>query len=206
MSSKRLALHKLIVTTHGSLHHQLKVVVLLDREGKTRQRDECITGTALEPRIARQDVSVVVLFTTMELMRRIHQAMEEIITWRTLIYFFFKEFLQATGLDFRSRGSKDDSLTLLDTHLEISWHIEVFIRSITSLLLLRIFHATIPIWAEFKLVLLRELHIEIWIASIHASLDSVVYSRIVTRCSGILMCKLADATESQEWTETKCSG
>ena len=182
MNRKRLALHKLIVTTHGSLHHQLKVVVLLDRESKTRQRDECITGTALEPRIARQDVSVVVLFTTMELMRRIHQTMEEIITWRTLIYFFFKEFLQATGLDFRSRGSKDDSLTLLDTHLEISWHIEVFIRSITSFLLLRIFYAAIPIRAEFKLVLLRELHIEVWIASIHASLDSVIYTRIVTRC------------------------
>ena len=30
MSGKRLTLHKLIVSAHSCLHHQLKVVVLLD--------------------------------------------------------------------------------------------------------------------------------------------------------------------------------
>ena len=181
MSGKRLTLHKLIVSAHGSLHDQLKVIVLPNRERKTRKRNECITGTALEPWITGKDIAVIILLTTMELMSSIDQTMEEVVARRTLVNLCVKKFLQATGLDFRSSCRKDDSLALLDTHFEISWNIEVFIRSITSLLLLWIFYSTIPVWAEFKLVLLRELHIKVWITSIHASLDSVVYSRIVTR-------------------------
>ena len=136
----------------------------------------------------------------------IHQAMEEIIARCTFIHLFIKEFLQAGSLDFRCSCSKDDRLAFLDIHLEISWHIEVFIRSITSLLLLRVFHPTIPIWAEFKLVLLGELHIEIRITCIHTGLDAMIYLRIITRCGSILMSKLTDTAESQKRTETKgCS-
>ena len=71
MNADRLAFHKLVVSLHGSLHHQFEVVILLDREGETRKSDECIAGSTLKPRVTSQDIAIIVLFTTMELMSRI---------------------------------------------------------------------------------------------------------------------------------------
>ena len=100
MNTDRLAFHKLVISLHGSLHHQFEVVIFLDREGETRKSDECIAGTALEPRVTCQDITVIVLFTTMELMSRIDQTVEEIVTRRALIHFLVEELLQADRLDF----------------------------------------------------------------------------------------------------------
>ena len=110
----RFAFHKLIVALYGGLHHEFEVVVLIYGEGQAWQCDECITGTALEPRISCQDIAVVILLTAMELVSRIDKAVEEVVARRTLIYLLVEETLQCTGLDFRCGGSEDNALALLD--------------------------------------------------------------------------------------------
>ena len=100
MHTDRFTFHKLVVTFHRSLHHQFEVVILLDREGETRKSNKCIAGSTLKPRVTSQDITVIVLFTTMELMSCIDQTVEEIVTRRTLIHFLVEELLQADRLDF----------------------------------------------------------------------------------------------------------
>ena len=63
-----LTLHKITKFTPGSFHHQLEVVLLLDREGQTRQCDESIAGTTLKPWKASQQIALVITFTLVELM------------------------------------------------------------------------------------------------------------------------------------------
>ena len=170
-----LSFHEFLISLHGSLHHQFKVVIFLYREGKTRQRDKCISRTALEPRITSQNVSVIIFLTTVELMGSIDKTMEEIVTRGSFCHFLIKKFLQCTGLDFRCRCSKDYALTFLDWHLKITRYIKVLIGSIATLLLLRILHTTIPVWGKNKLILLGELHIKVWITCIHTSLDTIIH-------------------------------
>ena len=136
-------------------------------------------------------------------MGSIDKTMEEIVTRGSFCHFLIKEFLQCTGLDFRCRCSKNYALTLLDWHVEITRYIEILIGSIATLLLLRILHATIPVWGKNKLILLGELHIKVWITCIHTSLDTIIHCRILTGCCSILMGKLTHASECQEWTETQ---
>ena len=180
MYGDRLALHELVITLHSGLHHQLEVIVFLDGECQTRQRDERVAGTALEPRITGNDVSVVVAFATMELMGSIDQTMEEIIAWRTLIHFLVEECLQTARFDFGCGSGKDDGLTLLDVHLEIAGNIEVLIGSIAALLLLGILHTTIPVGLEDEIILLGELHEQVGITGIHTCLDAIVDLSIIS--------------------------
>ena len=76
---ERLACHELVECAHGCLHYELEVVFLLDRERKTRQRDECVACAALEPRIAGEYVSLVFLCAVVELVRCVDEAVEEIV-------------------------------------------------------------------------------------------------------------------------------
>ena len=76
---ERLACHELVECAHGCLHYKLKVVFLLDRERKTRQRDECVACAALEPRIAGEDVSLVFLCAVVELVRCVDETVEEVV-------------------------------------------------------------------------------------------------------------------------------
>ena len=138
---KRLALHKLVETARSCLHNKLEIVFLLNRECKTRQCDECIACTALEPRIAGKKIAFVLTCTVVELMSCINKTMEEVVARRTLVYFLIEETLQATSLAGRCRCGEHDSLALLDVHLEIARHIKVLVRSIATLLLLRILNA-----------------------------------------------------------------
>ena len=132
-----------------------------------------------------------------------HQAMIEVITGHAVSHLFVEELLQCTGLGSRRRSGEDDTLTLLDIHLEVARNIQVFVRGIATLLLLRILHTTIPVRLENELVLLRELHEQVGIAGIHTGLDTIFYLMILTAGRRILMRKLADRAESKERTETQ---
>ena len=180
--AQRVTFHKLAQTTFRRVHHQLKIVGLINCQCQPRQRDKCITGTALEPRIASQQITGIICLTVMELMGSRYQTVIEIITRHTQIQFFLEHTLQRTRFHLRRRSCEDNGLTLLDRHLEITRYIKILIRSIATLLLLRIFYATIPVGLEDKLIFLIELHEQIGIALVHTCLDTVVNQLIITAC------------------------
>ena len=112
--------------------------------------------------------------------------------------------LQAARLALRCSSREHYALAFLDIHLEIARHIEIFVRSVSTLLLLKIFYATISVGLELKLVALAKLHVKIGIASIHASAYAIVDSAIVARCYRIFVCELPYTTEGKERTQTQC--
>ena len=57
---------------------------------------------------------------------------------------------------------------------------------------------------EYEFVFLAELHIQIRIALVHASFNTIVYRIEVTRGNSIFMSELPYASESEERTETEC--
>ena len=57
---RRLLFHELAQCTLSRSHHQLEVFVFGYAQRQTRQGDEGVAGAALEPRIAGQQVAVVV--------------------------------------------------------------------------------------------------------------------------------------------------
>ena len=148
-----LAVHEVAQLALGSLHHQFEVVLLLNGERQSRQRDKGIARATLEPRITCQQVAVVILRAEVELMGGIDQTVEEVVTRRTQRYLFLEKFLQLARLNLRGRCGKDNALAFLDAHLEIARHVQILIGGISTLLLLRIFHATIPVGMEDELIL-----------------------------------------------------
>ena len=136
----------------------------------------------------------------------IHQTVEEVVARRTIAHLLVEEFLQARSLDLTRRCCKHDALTFLNWHLEIAGHVEVLVRGIAALLFLRILHTAIPVGLEVELVLLRELHVEVGIAGIHAGLDTIVHQMILARGHGVLVRELAHRAEGQERTETQRRG
>ena len=91
------AFHKLTQPSLCCLHHQFKIVLLIDGKCQTWQGDKGVAGTTLKPWIASEEITVVVLLTLMELMGGVHQTVEEIVAWRTLFHLFLKETLQCGG-------------------------------------------------------------------------------------------------------------
>ena len=90
----------------------------------------------------------------MELVGGCYQTVIEVVTRNTKTDFILKQFLQGRRLNLRCRTGEDDALALLDRHLEIARYIEVLIRGIATLLLLRVLDTTIPVRLEYELVLL----------------------------------------------------
>ena len=189
LDAQRFFFHKFAQALLGGLHHQLEVVLLANGQRQTRQCNKGIAGTGLEPRITCQQIAVVFLVnllhsaattmvTEMELMGSSDQTMIEIVAGHAVGNLLVEDLLQRRRLNGRRRGSKDNALTFLDRHLEIAWNVEVLIRGIAALLLLRIFHATIPVGMENKLILLRELHEEVGVACIHTGLDAIFHLMI----------------------------
>src|SRR5574344_32241 len=128
--------------------------------------------------------------------------MKEVISWCALAYFFIKQIVQIICIALRSRSSKDNAFTFFYIHLEISRNIKIFIRSISTLLLLRVFHSTIPIRLKHELVFLTKLHKQFWITSIHTCLYTIVNRLIVSAGNRILMSKLSNTSESQKWSKS----
>ena len=73
-----LAVHELAQSAHGGLHHQFKVVLLIDGEGQSGQRDKGVSGSALEPGIAGEQIAVFLL-AFVELVGGVHEAVEEVV-------------------------------------------------------------------------------------------------------------------------------
>ena len=136
-------------------------------------------------------------------MGSIHEAVEEVVAWRTKGQLVFEKFLQAGSLGLTRRSGKDDALALPNRHLEIAGHVEILVGGIAALLLFGIFHTAIPVGLEDELVLLRELHVEVGIARIHTGLDAVVHLVVLARSHRVLMCELAHGAECQERAEAK---
>ncbi len=127
LSRCRLVRHKCSEITLSCLHHLLEIVNLTDGKCKSGQSDKCIACAALEPRISGHKVAVLVLLLAVELVGGGNQTVIEVITWHTVGHLVVEEFLHCRWLNGRSRSSKDDALTFLDRHLEISGHVEVLI-------------------------------------------------------------------------------
>ena len=180
----------------------LEIVLLSYGQRQTRQGNKCVAGTSLEPGVTCQQVTIVTIvkmicrtttttIAEVELVGSSQETVIEIVTRLSNVDFLLKERLQRRTLNLLGRCSKDDTLTLLDSHLEIAGYIEVFVGSIATLLLLGVLYAAIPIWSEDELVFLVELHVEVGVSSIHTCLDTIVNGVILPGSGSILMRKLA---------------
>ena len=178
--------------------------MLVDGEGETRQGDERVAGAALKPRIAGKEITVVVLLADMELVGGINETMEEIVAWCAALHFLLKQLRQLARLYLTRRSGKDDTLTFLYRHLEISRHVEILVRGVATFLLFRILDATIPVGIEDELVFLAELHVEIRIAGIHACTDTIIHFVVSPAGGGVLVSELTHAAESHERAEAQC--
>ena len=99
-----LAVHKLTKSLLGSPHHQFKIVALADGQRQAGHGNKRVTGTALEPRIAGQQITFVLLvnllhssttaITEVELVGSRHQTVIEVITGYTVVHFLVEELLQ----------------------------------------------------------------------------------------------------------------
>ena len=78
------------------------------------------------------------------------------IEFKACLYFFAILFFYCI---YRICCREYDALSFLDRHLEVARNIEVLCRCVSPLLLLRIFNPAVPVWLEYELVLLAELHV-----------------------------------------------
>ena len=177
--------------------------MFLDRQGQSRQGDKRIARPTLKPGITSQDVPFVFRRTIVELMGSVDQTMKEIVARTTRLYFFAEELLQLFRIAGRGRCREHDPLSFLDVQLEISGHIEIFIGRIATLTFFRILHPAIPIGLEHKLIVFRELHVQLRITWVHTCLDALVHLRKVSAGRRIFVRELSNATECQERFETQ---
>ena len=75
------------------MHHKFEVVLLLNSQCESGQRDECIACTAFEPRVSGEQESLVVGQSLVELVCCIHEAVEEVVARIAFLNFLFKQFL-----------------------------------------------------------------------------------------------------------------
>ena len=200
---QRLPGHELAQTLLRRLHHQLEVVLLVDGQRQARQGDERVPRAALEPRVAGQQVACVVGLAVVELVGSGHQTVVEVVARHAKADLLVEQLLQLTRLRLARRGGEHDALALLDAHLEVAGNIQVLVRGVAALLLLRIFYATVPVGLEHKRVLLRELHVQVGIALVHARLDAAVNLLVLTARHHVLVRELAHRAEGQERAEAK---
>ena len=202
--SQLLAFDELADCLLCSLHDSLELVSLVVGQGQSWQRNEHVASPALEPRIASQDV-VLMFAMNNKLMGTIYERIIEVVSRRTYAHFKVRKFSQRVRVNFFQTGSKDHALAFRDAELEVTRHIEVFVRSIAAFLLLRIFQTAIPVRTEHELILLVDLHEEGRVTLIHASGDAVLNHVIVAVYPSVLMRELTYTSESKEGLQAKCS-
>ena len=190
-----LVLHELTQAALGGIHHQLKVVGLVDGQRQAGQGNKGVAGAALEPRIAGQQIARVVGLAVVELVGGGDQTMVEVVAGHAQVYLLLEKALQRARLDGLRRGGEDDALVLLDGNLEIAWHVEVLVGGVATLLLLRVLDATVPVGLEDELAFLVELHVEVGIAGVHAGLDAVLHLVILTAGHAVLVRELPHRAE-----------
>ena len=91
---ERFARHKLVERLDGSLHAQSEIVVVVCGKGETRQRDECIARTSLEPRNACENVALVTL-TIVELVGCINERVIEIVVRNAVSHLIVKQLFES---------------------------------------------------------------------------------------------------------------
>ena len=97
--TQRLLLHKLTQALLGGLHDQFEVILLANGQRQAWQCDKRITGTGLEPRIASQQITVIVGLAVVELMGGRYQTVVEAVTAQAQTDLFLKQALQRRCLD-----------------------------------------------------------------------------------------------------------
>ena len=73
------------------LHDEFEVVLLLDGQCQSGQCDEGVASAALEPRIAGQQVALVLACAVVELMSGVDQTVEEVVARSSLVDLFLEE-------------------------------------------------------------------------------------------------------------------
>ena len=121
----RLSCHKLAVAFLCRVHYFLEILLLVDTQGKSRQCNEGVSCPALEPRITGEQIIFRPILLVVELVCRIHEAVEEVVAWCTVVNFLLEKTCQSVSLYFRSGSGEHDAFAFLDVHLEISGHVEV---------------------------------------------------------------------------------
>ena len=200
-----LACHELAEGFLGGLHHVFKLVLLAEGEGKAGKRDEQVACTALEPGIPGQYV-VLVALPVVELVGGVLQAVVEAVARGAVFGFRLEDLLQAARCYLGDAGREHDAFALLDVHLEVAGHVEVFVEVVAALLLLGVLDAAIPVGHEVEFVFLVELHVQFGIAGIHARLDAVLHLLVVAAGLRVLVGVLADAAEGQEGAQAQRGG
>ena len=89
--ASRLAGHEGAQLFLCRLHDEFEVVLLLDGQCQSRQGDERVAGSALEPGIAGQQVALVLACAVVELMSGVDQTVEEVVARSSLVDLFLEQ-------------------------------------------------------------------------------------------------------------------
>ena len=110
-----------------------------------------------------------------ELMGTVHQVVVEIVARSTHVYLKLCQLCQRLRIYLRKACAEYHTLSFLDVELEIAWNEQILVTGIATLLLLRIFQTTIPVWLINETILFINLHEQLGITRIHASFYAVLH-------------------------------
>ena len=201
----RLFVHEITQGLLGRSHVALEAVHLANRQRQAGQRDKCVAGTALEPRIACQYVFFAVLLH-MELVCSVDQAVVEAVAAVQVSDFIVHDGRIHLRVFLLERSGEDNAFTFLDRHFEIAGHEQVLARIVAALALFRVVQAAIPVGLIVEFVFGRSLHIQFRVAFIQAHLDTVLHRFVPRVGHAVLVGPLAHTAECQERTQAQGGG
>ena len=170
------------------------------RDSATRQSDELVAGTNLEPWVSRKDV-VTVGIGEIELLGAVLQAVIEASAWCTGVYFILVHAAQVASVHLLSASREHQCLAFLDVDLKIAWDIQVLAIRDATLHVLDIFNAFVPVGVKNKPWLVIELHVECGITLIHAGGNTILHLTIFLTGNRVLNTQVVSIAECQEWAE-----
>ena len=133
-----------------------------------------------------------------ELVCTVYESIIEIVARGAYINLKLSKLSELLGIYLVKTRAEDYALPLLDVELEVARDVEVFVAGIASFLLLGVLHALVPGRIVDKLILFVDLHEELRVSFVHASLDTTLHVGVLTRCEGVLVRVLSHTTECEE--------
>ena len=130
-------------------------------------------------------------------MSAVDEAMVEIVTWSADVYLVVGQVLQLGGVAFLDASGKDDAFAFSDVELKVTRNVEVLVGSVTAFSFFGIVNASVPVGSEHPFGLFVHLHEQLWIARVHAGLDTILDFLIIAAGARILVSELPNTAESE---------
>ena len=86
---------------------------------------------------------------------------------------------QVASVHFVESGREENALPLFNVHLEVSWHVEVFLVWDAAFLVLLILDSLVPVRVEDETRLVAQLHEQGGVALVHTCGDAIAHLGVV---------------------------